>query len=57
MFTICFNLKVAVGFETEGQIMFSKRFDGKLTSCYFPLLAKVPIKMRKYGQQMRNAVA
>ena len=33
------------------KIMFSTRFDGKQTS-YFPLLAKVPIKMRKYGQQM-----
>ena len=39
------------------KIMFSKRFDGKQTNCYFPLLAKVPIKMRKYCQQMRNAVA
>ena len=39
------------------KIMFSKRFDGKQASCYFPLIAKVPIKMRKYGQEMRNAVA
>ena len=46
-----------VGFETEDQIMFSTSSTGNKQACYFPLLARFPPKIRKYGQQMRNAVA
>ena len=46
-----------VGFETEGQNNVFEKFDGKQTSLLFSAVSKVPIKMRKFGQQMRNAVA
>ena len=48
---------VPVGFETEGQINVFEKLNGKQTSLLFSAARKVPIKMRKFGQQMRNAVA
>ena len=46
-----------VGFKTEGQNNVFEKFDGKQTSLLFSAVSKVPIKMRKFCQQMRNAVA
>ena len=48
---------LVVGFETEGQNNVFEKFDRKQTSLLFSAASKVPIKMRKFGQQMRNAVA
>ena len=46
-----------VGFETEGQnAMFSKLAVAKQV-CYFSAFVQFPTQMRKFHQQMRNAVA
>ena len=50
-------LHIYVGFETEGQNNVFEKLNGKQTSLLFSAASKVPIKMRKFGQQMRNAVA
>ena len=57
-FILCLKLNITtVGFETEGQNNVFEKFDGKQTSLLFSAASKVPINMRTFGQQMRNAVA